>query len=590
LIYKVNDLLYQLLTDAYTMMVPLMTTAKKTVQPVTKTPATVADAIVRSLVAVNTDTVFGIPGYQTYHLFDAFAKQSQNLRVISSRHEQGAGYMAFGYAKSTGKMGVACVVPGPGVLNASAALLTAQSTSTPLLCLTGEIPSNAIGRGFHFLHEMRDQRATLRTIAKWAERVDNPEMAVPLTQQAIYQATAGRPGVACLDLPMDLQAAPEFPARTTTSQSVARTTGAAIDPALIKAAAKALAKARQPMILVGGGAIEAAPEILELARMLGAPVVAHRAGKGIVSDRDPLGFNAVAGLKLWPEVDTIIALGTQAELPNLHWGGMESRTVIRVDIDPAEINVYGTPRIAIAGDCKAALHALLPALVSVASPVTAARLKHLADVKNAAAHAISGVQPQISYLQAIRNVLPDDGIFVDEVTQVGYTSWYGFECYRPRRFISSGYQGNLGYGLATAIGAKVANPDVPVVAISGDGGFMFNVQELATAVRERLNVVAIIFNNNLFGNVARDQDRLFNGRITGAQLANPDFPALAESFGATGMRANTPQALGKALEKAFTLDGPVVIEVPMGEYASPWPVLFPMGYASQLDRLTAGEN
>jgi acetolactate synthase-1/2/3 large subunit len=471
------------------------------------------------------------------------------------------------------------------VLNAAAALLTAQSTSSPVLCLAGEIPSVAIGRGFHCLHEMRDQRLTLRSIVKWDERVDSPDMALPLTEEAIRQATGGRPGVAAIEIPMDILGLPV--AADTRMPTAAPAVAAEIDPQAIKAAAKIIAGSRCPMILVGGGAIGARAEVGELARLLGAPVVSFRAGKGIVSDRDALSFNVIAGFKLWEEVDTVIAIGTRLDLAYVQWGGMERKKLIRIDIETEAIDRYAVPEAAIAGDAKAALALLLPAVAAKAGKPSPANLEHLAQIKQSAARDIATIQPQVAYLQAIRDVLPDNGIFVDEVTQVGYTSWYGFPCYQPRRFINSGYQGNLGYGLATAIGAKVANPDAQVVSISGDGGFMFNVQELATAVRERLNLVAIVFNNNMFGNVARDQHNLFEGRVIGTNLANPDFPALAESFGAAGQRVTTPEALRPALEKAFARSGPTVIEVPLDAVTNPWPLMVPNGYMPYLAKVAA---
>ena len=180
------------------------------------------------------------------------------------------------------------------------------------------------------------------------------------------------------------------------------------------------------------------------------------------------------------------------------------------------------------------------------------------------------VQPQMEYLRVLREALPDEGFFVDEITQVGFASWYGFPAYLPRHFISSGYQGTLGYGYATALGVKVANPDAPVLQISGDGGFMYNVQELATAVAENLSLVTVIFRDDRFGNVARDLRNHFGDENPGAALNNPDFVALAQSFGATGLRADSPASLRDALAAGFAAGGPVLIEVPVGDMASPW--------------------
>jgi acetolactate synthase-1/2/3 large subunit len=190
--------------------------------------------------------------------------------------------------------------------------------------------------------------------------------------------------------------------------------------------------------------------------------------------------------------------------------------------------------------------------------------------KLAVARDIQKVQPQLAYLEAIREALPRDGIFCDEITQCGFASWYGFPIYRPRSHINCGYQGTLGYGFATALGVKVAHPDKPVVAIAGDGGFMFNVQELATAVQYKIGLVTVIFNSNSFTNVKRQQQEWFGNRIIASDLVNPDFVKLAQSFGAAGLRVNSPKELREALRKAFAEPGPTLIEVPVGQMASPW--------------------
>jgi acetolactate synthase-1/2/3 large subunit len=180
------------------------------------------------------------------------------------------------------------------------------------------------------------------------------------------------------------------------------------------------------------------------------------------------------------------------------------------------------------------------------------------------------IGPHLYILDVIRRELPEDGFLVDEVTQVGYASWYAFPVYAARHFVSSGYQGNLGYGYATALGVQIGNPDKRVVALAGDGGFMYAVQEMATAVRFRLNVVVIVFNNNSYANVKRDQTERFGGRVIGSDLTNPDFVKLAESFGAAGYRCETPEQLAKSLRDAFDQRGPALIEMPIGEMPNPW--------------------
>jgi acetolactate synthase-1/2/3 large subunit len=190
---------------------------------------------------------------------------------------------------------------------------------------------------------------------------------------------------------------------------------------------------------------------------------------------------------------------------------------------------------------------------------------------------IQQVQPQMAYLNILRAVLPHDAIVTDEVSQVGFASWYGFPVYEPRTFITSGYQGTLGAGFPTALGAKVAHPDRPVVAITGDGGFMFGVQELATAVQFNIGVVVLVFNNNAYGNVRRDQRQHFDGRVVASDLVNPDFVKLAESFGVGATRVTSPEGFRPALEKALAHGGPYLIdiEVPKDSETTPWTFIHP---------------
>lgn len=242
---------------------------------------------------------------------------------------------------------------------------------------------------------------------------------------------------------------------------------------------------------------------------------------------------------------------------------------MRIDIDKSQAYRYGAADATIVADANLALTAMVPHLTHEFNGAPAGVEDRLMALKASAYQDIQTVQPQVDILNAIRAALPDDGIFVDEVTQVGYTSWYHMPTYAPRTYISSGYQGNLGYGYATALGAKVGEPDKVVVSIAGDGGFMFNVQEIATAVQHNLNVVNIVFNNGRYGNVARDQDRLFEGRRIASDLANPDFVKLAESFGAQGVHVKTPDELRTAIENGLAASGPVLIEMPLEGCATP---------------------
>ena len=537
------------------------------------TLSTGGEAIVSGLVTHGVDTVFGLPGAQIYGLFDAF--QQAQLRVIGARHEQACGYMAYGYARATGRPGVFSVVPGPGVLNVGAALLTAYGSNEPVLCLTGQVPTAFLGKGRGHLHEMPDQLATLRTFVKWAERIEYPAAAPAMVARAFQEMMSGRRGPVSLEMPWDVF-----------TQKVEADAAEVFDPLpapppdpdRIKSAAALIAGSKSPMIFVGSGAIEARGEILELAEQIDAPVVAFRSGRGIVSNAHELGLTMAAAYRLWPKADLMIGIGTRLELPTMtRWpfrpDGLKS---IRIDIDPSEMRRY-PPDAAVIADAKAGTAELLAAVRKTGYARTSGRRAVIREASAAALQEIQKIQPQMAYLNILREVLPPDAIVTDELSQVGFASWYGFPIYQPRTFISSGYQGTLGAGFPTALGAKVAHPDRPVVAITGDGGFMFAVQELATAVQFNIGVVVLVFNNNSYGNVRRDQRERFEGRVVASDLVNPDFVKLAESFGVGAARVTSPDGFRPALEKALAAGGPYLIdiEVPRDSEVSPWAFIHP---------------
>ncbi|HEV3501482.1 MAG TPA: thiamine pyrophosphate-dependent enzyme [Bradyrhizobium sp.] len=538
------------------------------------TSATGGEAIVSGLVAHGVDTVFGLPGAQIYGLFDAF--QQAQLKVIGARHEQACGYMAYGYARSTGQPGVFSVVPGPGVLNAGAALLTAFGSNEPVLCLTGQVPTQFLGKGRGHLHEMPDQLATLRSFVKWADRIEYPDAAPALVSRAFQEMLSGRRGPVALEMPWDV-----FTQRAEIGAAKPFEPFPAPQPDTerVKSAATLIANSKTPMIFVGSGAIHARDEILELAEMIDAPVVAFRSGRGIVSNAHELGLTMVAAYRLWPQTDLMIGIGTRMELPasSFRWpfqpDGLKS---IRIDIDPSEMRRL-TPDAAVVADARAGTRELLAAVRKNGYKKTSGRRAAIRDASAAALAQIQKIQPQMAYLNILREVLPPDAIVTDELSQVGFASWYGFPIYEPRTFITSGYQGTLGSGFPTALGAKVAHPDRPVVAITGDGGFMFGVQELATAVQFNIGVVTLVFNNNAYGNVRRDQRERFDGRVVASDLVNPDFVKLAESFGVGAARVTSPEGFRPALEKALADGGPylIAIEVPKDSESSPWEFIHP---------------
>jgi len=548
-------------------------------------PMTGGMAIVEALIANKVDRVFGLPGAQLYALFDALAQRSDVIATIGARHEQACGYMAFGYARSTGRPGVYAVVPGPGVLNTTAALATALGCNAPVLCITGEVPSTYLGRGRGHLHELPDQLATLRTLTKWAARIERAAEAPEVLNEAFRQMQSGRPGPVAVEMAWDVMAATGF---VEPRSGVSLSPASAPSPLEVEAAARLVVGAERPMIMTGSGAQHAAAAVRTLAEELDAPVAAFRGGRGVVAEDHPLGISSYGAYRLWADTDVLIGIGTRLEMPYMRWP--EMRTIIdrppapphliRIDIDASEMRRL-IPHAGIVADADDGTRALLAAVRRLRNHVRAgdskAARRRIATAKREARAAIEVVQPQLSYLDVIRAALPRDGFFVGELSQVGFTSYFGYPVYQPRTYVSEGHQGTLGFGFPTALGVKVAHPDKPVVAVTGDGGFMFGVQELATALQYGIAVVILVFNNKSFGNVLRDQETGFGNRVIGAMLDNPDFVALAKAFGLEAHHVASPQALGALLAEALRSEKPMLIEIaiPPRSELSPWDFIHP---------------
>jgi len=534
------------------------------------------EAIVDGLLAHGVDTVFGIPGVQTYGLFDALQAARDRIRVVAPRHEQATAYMAFGYARATGRPGVCSVVPGVGFLNASAAIATAYGASTPVLCVTGEVPSTYIGSGLGHLHELPDQLATMRTVTKWAERIDHPADAPRLVAEAFAGMRAGRPRPAALSMPWEVfdQRAP-----VVAQPEPWPVAAPPPDPAQLERAAELLTGARRPMIMVGGGAQHASAEVRALAEHLQAPVVAFRGGRGIVSSDHPLSLTCAEGFELWDGTDAVLGIGSRLELQWFRWGPKPAglKTVL-IDIDPLQ-HARLRPAVRIVADSAQGTAALTEAVRAAAPAPRAPRDEELRAVKDRVAERVREITPHAEHLRAIREVLPRDGFFVEEICQAGFTSYFALPVYEPRTFVTCGHQGTLGFGYAAALGVKVACPDRAVVSISGDGGFAFGLQELLTAAQYGIGVAAVVFDNGAYGNVLRDQHRLYEGREIASRLVNPDFAAVARACGVRATRAQTPAALRDALAGALDRDEPELVVVPVDPASerSPWPLLMPRG-------------
>jgi acetolactate synthase I/II/III large subunit len=531
---------------------------------------TAADAVVATLIAHGLDTIYALPGLQNDPLFDALFRHSDRLRTIHTRHEQGAGYMALGAALATGKPAAYAVVPGPGLLNSATALLTAYSMNAPVLALIGQIPHDDIGRGLGHLHEIRDQTGIIDRLVDHVARIGKPQDASRVTAHAWRAMQTGRPGPAALECAMDVwsRSAPVTP------QQPLPISPPKIDAAAIRRAAKRLGAANRVLIVCGGGAQGAAAEVTALSGMLQAPVLGFRRGRGVLDSRDPLSVTLPLGRDLWGEADVVLAVGTRLHWPIAHWGIDRALAVIRIDADRDEHNRLHKPAVALIGDAKPILQHLLAELPRH-NGKRASRAAELRERQAVWHKRMAKLQPQIAFLDAIRAELPEDGIFVDEVTQIGFAARLLFPVYRPRTFLSPGYQDPLGWGFATGLGAQHARPDVPVVAISGDGGFLFTATELATAMRHKIPLTTIVFNDFGYGNVRRIQRERYGNRQIGTDLFNPDFVGFAKSFDAAAERTTTPEQLRAALRRVLARrDVPAVIEVRVGDMPSPWEFIF----------------
>ena len=536
----------------------------KKIAPATAEMST-GEATVATLLVHGLDTVYALPGVHNDHLFDAFQRAGERLRVIHTRHEQGAAYMALGAALATGKPQTYVVVPGPGLLNSGAALLTAYGMNAPVLAIIGQIPHAAIGRGLGQLHEIRDQAGIIARLVDHSAHIHGPAEAPAKVAQAIVSMRQGRPGPAALECAIDVWGkrgpvalSPPLPARAPK-----------IDEDAVRKAAKLLGKAKRILIVVGGGAQDASPEVTQLSDMLQAPVLAYRRGRGVLDGRSPFSVTLPLGRELWGEADAVLGVGTRLLNPMAAWGVDKELQIVRVDADREEPARQHKPKVALIGDAAPVLRRLIDELGKFNSRQPSRRDEMLERQAKWNAR-LQKIAPQLAFVDVIRAALPEDGIYVDEVTQVGFAARLAFPVYRPRTFLSPGYQDNLGWGYATALGAQHARPDVPVVSINGDGGFLYTGNELATAMRHRIPLVAVVFADGAFGNVRRIQQELFGNRVIASDLANPDFVKYAESFGAAGRRARNPVELGTALKAAIAAREPTLIEVPVGPMPSPW--------------------
>ena len=529
--------------------------------------------LVEGLKRWGVDVIFGIPGVQLDWFFDAVAEDG-SIEVVHTRHEQAAAYMADGYARSTGRVGVCAVVPGPGVLNALAALCTAYATNSPVLCLTGHVFGGDAVNGMGALHELPDQTAAINAVIRRSARARRPDEVPGIVDDAFVALTA--PG---RRRPYALEVGPDVLGATTDASYGPRPVvhGPARPSEAALASAVAALRGRQRVVVwAGGGAVDAGDAVAALADRLDAPIVLTYNGRGVVSDRHPRVLPPAGGFPVLQHADAVVVVGSRffGSLGPLRLP--EGAAVVRIDADAEQLIRSPQGAVTVLADAAAGAADLAAAVAADAGPPALPRAEVAAEtarIRTSVADGLAKGWPQVAAMAgAIRAALPDDGILVDEMTQVGYWSRSGYPVYSPRTYIGSGYQGTLGAGFATALGVKVAHRDKVVVSVNGDGGFLFTAAELATARQHGIDVIAVVFDDGAYGNVKGIQQRTY-GREIGSSLVNPDWVALANAFGIAGTFAPDAQGLGQAVADAVARGGPALIHVPIGPQPDMWAVI-----------------
>ena len=532
----------------------------------------VAQLVIEALRRCEIDTLFCLPGVQNDDFFDQLV-DARDIRPVVTRHEQGAAYMAMGAAQVTGRPSAFCVVPGPGMLNATGGLTSAYWGYARVLAVIGGIASTLQGRDVGTLHDLNNPTAVLEQVTKEAIRVADPADASTMVQRAVDAVHGGVPRPVSIEVPVDVWGR-EADGRVSPPTVAAPQP----DPDKVAEAASLLARARRPMIVVGSGAYDAGAEVLELAERFGAVVTTRRQGHGVVPTAHPRFVPLTVAHGMWADADVVLGVGSRMEWPLNSWGLDDQLTIIQVNVDAEELDRHDIGATGLHADAALGCRALLDALDADHGDRSASAgidQAELAARREAFDQATAHLVPQRAFTAAIRDVMPEDGALVEDVTQIGFASHLFYDHRRPRSFLTSGAAGTLGAGTAVAIGAAAVHSG-PVVGIVGDGGFLFTATELATAVQHNIPCTILLFNDGAFGNVKRIQKERFGAdRTIASTLRNPDFRLLADAFGVRYWRADSPGDLRPALGAAIDHDGPALVEVQVEEMPNPWPFFRP---------------
>jgi acetolactate synthase-1/2/3 large subunit len=525
------------------------------------------EALAHQLVREGITDVFGVPGVQLDWAVDGLRQVRDRIRFIVTRHEQATSYMADGYARTTGRIGTCMVVPGPGLLNAMSGLATAYACSSRVLCVAGNIFSGGLGKGHGLLHEVNGQSCILGAVTKWHGSAASPQEIPAVVREAVGHLTSSRPRPVGIEIPHDvLSASGDVDTIDPTCDPDGRVRP---DPRQVAIAAEMLSGARFPVIYAGGGilAARASDALARVADGLQAPVVMSDHGRGGLPDSHPLALNTLGGRAVFPHADVVLVAGSRFIEFNQGtpaWPA-DGKRYIFLNVEPVDWSPPRSCAHAILADAALGLDALAAEL-SIRRP---SRAQDVAKARAWVLEQASGAGPLMAWTHALRAAIPHEGIFVMDLTQVGYFARLMYPVYEPYTFLTPGYQGTLGYGFAAALGAAAGNPGRPVVCVTGDGGFGWTMPELSTARKYDLAVTTVVFNDGHYGNVRTMLTEQF-GESYGADLVNPRYDRLAEAFDLPFAQVDTPAALERALRDAIAGGGPALIEVRLGPLPNPW--------------------
>jgi len=522
-------------------------------------PITCGEATIRLLERYGVTTVFGIPGV---HTLDLCRGLNDGVRHIQARNEQGAGFMAEGWARATGSPGVAIVISGPGVTNITTAIAQCYADSLPLLVISAEPASDTLGKGWGVLHEVTSQQKLTAPITTLSATVTTPSEIPTLIAQAFSLFHSERPRPVHISIPIDVQAMIVAEEWNPVEPALPKTA----DQGAIDEAANRLMSAKKPLIIVGGGAQHASAAITKIAEQLGALVIATTAGKGIVPDSHPLSLSATLPrpevLSILKNFDIILAIGTELSDTESFETPLEfSGDLIRIDIDGDKLNDLYPCALGIAADASDSAKRIAEKLGNHKSSIYDQQTAQAATIKKSiATHLTTSESQHQKFINHLLEAAPKDTCWSGDACQLVYSGCFMIPTEKPRRwFFPAGYCA-LGNALPNAIGAKLAIPDLPVVTLVGDGGVMFTVQELVTAAELQLPIPIIIWDNSGYKQIQDDMDAASVERV-GVEGLNPDFVALAKACHCDGFVCDTLEDFQDVFTQALLANRPTVIVV-----------------------------